>query len=83
VAKAGDERLDTVLVTLLEVGRLATRWAWPAIPTKAEEAWRGLALPGAPSDPTGDEWAAPANAGVQLPPVTILFPRVDPATLEV
>jgi methionyl-tRNA synthetase len=76
-------RLDTVLVTLLECGRLASRWAWPAIPTKAEEAWRGLALPGAPSDPHGDEWAAPANPGTQLPPVTILFPRVDPATLEV
>jgi methionyl-tRNA synthetase len=76
-------RLDTVLVTLLECGRLASRWAWPAIPTKAEEAWRGLALPGAPSDPAGDEWSAPANPGTQLPPVTILFPRVDPATLEV
>jgi methionyl-tRNA synthetase len=83
------ERLDTVLATLLEVGRLASRWAWPAIPTKSEEAWAGLALPGAPGDaaPELDAWfaggAKPVNAGTTLPPVTILFPRVDPATLEV
>ena len=78
-------RLDTVLATLLEVGRLATRWAWPAIPTKAEEAWAGLALAGAPGDAGGslDAWfasqapEAPLNAGVTLPPVTILFPRID------
>ncbi len=74
-------RLDTVLVTLLEVGRLATRWAWPAIPTKAEEAWAGLALAGAPGDFGGDEWlaggSAAVNAGATLPAVTILFPRID------
>jgi methionyl-tRNA synthetase len=86
---ASGERLDTVLATLLEVGRLASRWAWPAIPTKAEEAWASLALPGAPRDaaPELDAWfagrSAPLNAGATLPPVTILFPRVDPATLEV
>ena len=88
LAKAGDdERLDTVLATLLEVGRLATRWAWPAIPTKAEEAWAGLGLPGAPggADAQADAWFAggttPINAGTTLPAVTILFPRVDPATV--
>jgi methionyl-tRNA synthetase len=88
--KAGGEagaaaaaRLDTVLATLLEVGRLATRWAWPAIPTKAEEAWRGLALAGAPGDgaPHADSWFAgsdaPVGGGTTLPPVTILFPRLD------
>jgi hypothetical protein len=83
-----------VLVTLLEVGRLATRWAWPAIPTKAEEAWRGLALPGGPQecvlgarDPqVADEWfaggAGPVNAGATLPPVTILFPRIELEKVE-
>jgi methionyl-tRNA synthetase len=82
------ERLDTVLATLLEVGRLATRWVWPAIPTKAEEAWRGLALAGAPGEaaPHRDEWfaggEAPANAGAQLPAVTILFPRIEADKLE-
>jgi len=86
---ASSERLDTVLATLLEVGRLASRWAWPAIPNKSEEAWAGLGLPGAPGDaaPELDAWfaggAKPVNAGTTLPPVTILFPRVDPATLEV
>jgi methionyl-tRNA synthetase len=88
LAKAGeDARLDTVLGTLLEVGRLATRWAWPAIPSKAEEAWAGLGLAGAPGDPDpatgdqGDAWfaggEAPVNAGTTLPPVAILFPRLD------
>ena len=84
------QRLDTVLATLLEVGRLATRWAWPAIPTKAEEAWAGLALSGAPGQAGTagglDTWfaggAAPVNAGVTLPPVTILFPRIDAEKLE-
>ena len=90
------ERLDTVLATLLEVCRLASRWAWPAIPTKAEEAWAGLALPGSPGDPPGappraadarapagdpDAWFTrgdrPLTAGRTLPPVTILFPRID------
>ncbi|MEP7027812.1 MAG: class I tRNA ligase family protein, partial [Candidatus Eisenbacteria bacterium] len=85
---AAAARLDTVLATLLEVGRLATRWAWPVIPTKAEEAWRGLALPGGPADadPRGDAWfaggGAAVNAGATLPPVTILFPRIDPEKLE-
>ena len=95
--KAGDAaagaRLDTVLGTLLEVGRLATRWAWPAIPTKAEEAWAGLSLAGAPGDaagegggPDADAWfaggAQPVNAGTTLPAVTILFPRLDPEKLS-
>jgi len=81
-------RLDTVLVTLLEVGRLATRWAWPAIPTKAEEAWRGLALAGAPGDvvPDAEDWfaggGAPVNAGATLPTVAILFPRIELEKVE-
>ncbi|MGH7724861.1 MAG: methionine--tRNA ligase [Candidatus Eiseniibacteriota bacterium] len=78
-------RLDTVLVTLLEVGRLATRWAWPAIPAKCEEAWAGLGLTGAPGDPHAGaataHWFAGGDrspvAGTKLPPVTILFPRID------
>jgi methionyl-tRNA synthetase len=84
-------RLDTVLATLLEVGRLATRWAWPAIPSKAEEAWTGLGLPGSPDDAVpatggdGDAWFAggegPVNAETTLPPVAILFPRLDPEKL--
>jgi methionyl-tRNA synthetase len=87
-------RLDTVLATLLEVGRLATRWAWPAIPTKAEEAWRGLALPGTAGAPVGegaqsDDWfgggtpARPVNAGTTLPEVVILFPRLDAEKLAI
>jgi methionyl-tRNA synthetase len=82
-------RLDTVLATLLEVGRLTTRWAWPAIPTKAEEAWFGLGLAGTPGDAAEDSgpdaWfaggALPVNGGVALPAVTILFPRLDPEKL--
>jgi methionyl-tRNA synthetase len=93
VPEAG-ARLDTVLATLLEVGRLATRWAWPAIPTKAEEAWRGLALPGAAGAPVGegaqsDDWLGggapgrPVNAGATLPEVVILFPRLDAEKLAI
>jgi hypothetical protein len=73
------------------VGRLATRWAWPAIPSKAEEAWPGLGLPGSPDDAVpatggdGDAWFAggegPVNAETTLPPVAILFPRLDPEKL--
>jgi methionyl-tRNA synthetase len=85
-------RLDTVLTTLLEVGRLATRWVWPAIPAKAEEAWPSLGLvgqpgeaspPGSAAGATADDWFAghdrPVQAGVTLPAVTILFPRIDAA----
>ena len=88
---AAGARLDKVLGTLREVGRRATRWAWPAIPTKAEEAWTGLGLPGSAGDATpatggdGDAWFAggdaPVNPGTTLPPVTILFPRLDPDKL--
>jgi methionyl-tRNA synthetase len=82
-------RLDTVLGTLLEVGRLASRWAWPAIPRKCEEAWQGLGLPGAPggqdfepgANARQDKWFAgedaPPRAGTTISPVTILFPRID------
>jgi methionyl-tRNA synthetase len=85
------QRLDTVLATLLEVGRLSTRWAWPVIPTKAEEAWRGLGLAQAPgpgdAGEKADAWfaggKAPVNAGTSLPEVTILFPRIDADALSI
>lgn len=84
-AEGASLRLDTVLVTLLEVGRLATRWAWPAIPSKCEQAWPGLGLAGRPGDASRgaavDQWFAgadrPPQAGATLPPVAILFPRLD------
>jgi methionyl-tRNA synthetase len=47
-------RLDTALVTMLECARLAGFWAWPAIPAKAEELWRGLGLDMTPGEPPED-----------------------------
>ena len=56
----------------------------------AEEAWRGLGLPGSPGDSasdgaTNEAWFGggtfPIAAGTTLPAVTILFPRIDTATL--
>lgn len=80
-------RLDTVLVTLLECARLAGFWTWPAIPRKAEELWRGLGLAESPGQAAADDadarmrWfagrPAPPQAGRTLPPVQILFPKIE------
>ena len=75
--------LDTALGTLLECARLAAHWSWPAIPRKAEELWLGLGLEGSPgaTPPPAGQWfegqAPPALAGRTLPPVRILFPKIE------
>jgi methionyl-tRNA synthetase len=77
--------LDTALGTLLECARLAAYWAWPAIPRKTEELWQGLGLDGSPGVPGTNaavaRWfaggATPPLAGRALPPVRILFPKIE------
>jgi len=56
-------RLDTALVTMLECARLAGFWAWPAIPAKAEELWRGLGLDMTPGEPPEDGEEGPPTLG--------------------
>ncbi len=78
--------LDAALLTLLECARLAAISAWPAIPAKCEELWRGIGLEGTPGvlgpDPAaarrwfGGGKAVP-QAGRTLPPVSILFPKIE------
>ena len=87
LAKGGDATtLDAVLVTLLECARLAAIWAWPAIPAKCEELWAALGGEGTPGELVGDPlaqriWNAGQEtsplAGRSLPPVTILFPKIE------
>jgi methionyl-tRNA synthetase len=81
-----EEALDASLVALLEAARLSAVWAWPAMPAKCEELWGGLGLEGTPGRPGPDPLAArrwfaggtsPPNAGRELPPVQILFPKIE------
>jgi methionyl-tRNA synthetase len=70
--------LATCLGALLEVLRLAARWAWPAMPGKCEELWRLLGLPDSPGTPGAA--TAPAfgpGDGRAVQPSAILFPRID------
>ena len=87
LAKAGEApALDTALGTLLECARLAAIWAWPAIPAKCEELWTAIGGGGTPGSLGGNpamerSWnagrAASPLAGRVLPPVTILFPKIE------
>jgi methionyl-tRNA synthetase len=81
------ERLDTVLVTLLECARLAGLWVWPSLPVKCEELWEGIGMSAGPGQPAAGEvdrrgeWFAGGErapqAGAQLPKVKILFPKIE------
>jgi len=72
--------LATALNALIETLRLVAIWSWPAIPTKAEQLWRMLALPGAPAEARGESarprFAAPVPARV-LGERASLFPRIE------
>jgi len=54
-------------------------WAWPTIPTKCEELWAVLGLPGNPGEQRGaaarPAFGAPAARTLGQP--VILFPRID------
>ena len=83
VAKDDTRRaeLATTLNALLETLRLVAIWAWPAIPSKSEELWALLALPGSPGETRG-EAAAPGFeargfAPRKLGEVRSLFPRIE------
>jgi methionyl-tRNA synthetase len=81
LAKAGDRRaeLGTTLGALLETLRLVAIWSWPAIPSKSEQLWTLLGLPGTPGEIRGDA-AAPhfgAGDGRPLGASQILFPRIE------
>ncbi len=71
--------LGTTLSALLETLRLTAIWAWPVIPTKCEQLWSTLGLPGSPADQRGDD-ARPAFGATPARAVgepAILFPRID------
>jgi methionyl-tRNA synthetase len=73
--------LGTALSALLEALRLVAIWSWPAIPTKSEELWSLLALPGTPGETRGPaaepRFGDPALAGRKLAVVKSLFPRIE------
>src|SRR5262249_39953870 len=62
--------LATALAALLETLRLVAIWAWPAIPSKSDELWALLSLPGKPGEQRGDaatpRFGDPAFAGRKL-----------------
>src|SRR5206468_862351 len=71
--------LGTTLAALLEALRLVAIWAWPVLPSKSEELWRGLGLPGSPGEQRGEAVLprfGPAERRA-LGPSVILFPRID------
>jgi len=82
VAKDPARRVElaTTLNALLETLRLVAVWTWPVIPTKSEELWQLLALPGKPGEIRG-EAAKPAfgppAAARKLAESRILFPRIE------
>jgi methionyl-tRNA synthetase len=83
VAKDANRRveLSTALRALLETLRLVAIWSWPAIPSKSEELWGMLRLPGKPGQANG-EAAVPAfgpgtPAEKKLAAVKSLFPRIE------
>jgi methionyl-tRNA synthetase len=71
--------LGTALAALLETLRLVAIWSWPAIPSKSEELWAMLALPGTPGDARGDAATPRFAAGTPraVGPVQSLFPRLE------
>lgn len=73
--------LGTAMSALLETLRLAAIWAWPVIPSKSEELWAQLALPGKPGEARGED-AAPAYGRApagepRVGEVVILFPKIE------
>jgi methionyl-tRNA synthetase len=76
--------LGTTLSALLETLRLAAIWGWPAMPSKCEQLWTMLGLPGTPGEQHGDN--AQPRFGVTparpLGPSQILFPRIDLKTVS-
>jgi len=74
--------VDRVLGDALEVLRIVTVLASPAIPNSAAELWRRLGLSGSPEDvrvPDGLAWAG-YPGGVTVTKGTPLFPRLTPRT---
>jgi methionyl-tRNA synthetase len=72
--------LETTLGAVLEVLRLLAIALWPAMPSKCEELWTMLALPGKPGETRGD--AARPGFGPRAKPRAlgakgILFPRLE------
>ncbi len=73
------EELATVLNSLLEALRLVAIWAWPVMPSKCEELWALLGLPGSPAtqkDADAQPHFGPGD-GRALGASVILFPRID------
>lgn len=80
-AKSAERRaeLGTTLGALLETLRLVAIWSWPAIPSKSEQLWTLLGLPGTPGEIRGDA-AQPRfgpGDGRALGASQILFPRIE------
>ena len=73
------DELATTLSALLEVLRLVSVWAWPAMPTKCDALWTTLGLTGSPGDPQdgGVQPAFGATAARTIGATSILFPRID------
>jgi methionyl-tRNA synthetase len=73
------EELGTAIAALLETLRLAALWSWPIIPSKSEELWALLALPGTPGEVRGAEAAPRFEAAPARPigEVKGLFPRIE------
>ncbi|MBI1798246.1 MAG: class I tRNA ligase family protein, partial [Candidatus Eisenbacteria bacterium] len=77
--EARRDELGTALAALLETLRLAALWSWPVIPTKSEELWAMLSLPGTPGEVRG-EAAVPRFGALPrraLGEVKGLFPRIE------
>jgi methionyl-tRNA synthetase len=69
----------TTLSALLETLRLMAIWAWPAIPSRSEQLWTVLGLPGGPGT-AGADGGRPRYGPTParpLQPSVILFPRIE------
>ena len=73
------DELGTALSALLETLRLVAAWSWPAIPTKSEELWATLQLPGTPAAVRGADAEPHFGAGESrtVGEVKSLFPRIE------
>src|SRR5690606_9408978 len=79
---ASDERLDTVLNTLLEALRCASILLDPVIPAKAHEMRKQLGIRNAPFElANAAQWGL-IPSGTRTAPGEPLFPRIDLAALE-
>jgi len=71
--------LATTLSALLETLRLVAIWAWPVMPSKCDQLWTLLGLPGSPAEQRGDA-AQPRYGATDERAVgasQILFPRIE------